>query len=144
MGRIAEVKSLAEDRSASAQRRWTRTHVGHREGDTVIGATHQQATMTLVERKIGYAIIVKIKNKTADLVSSAIITQLKPLAPLVKTMTFNNGKEFTAHQQMDKALQSTTYFADSLQFSSADRMRTSRNTSPKRGIYQLSPTRSLE
>ncbi len=68
--------------------------------------------MTLVDRKSGYAVLAKVKNKTSDLVSSAILTKLKPQAPLVKTLTFNNGKEFAEHQRIDTALKSTTYFAD--------------------------------
>lgn len=68
--------------------------------------------MTLVERKSGYALIAKVINKTADLVGSAIITKLSPLAPIVKTITFDNGKEFAGHGKIDAALNSTTYFAD--------------------------------
>jgi IS30 family transposase len=33
-------------------------------GDTVIGADHQQAIMSIVERKSIYAIITKVINKT--------------------------------------------------------------------------------
>ena len=68
--------------------------------------------MTLVERKSCYAVIAKVINKTADLVSSAIISKLSPMAPLVKTITFDNGKEFAEHSRIDTALKSTTYFAD--------------------------------
>lgn len=78
----------------------------------MIGAAHQQAILTLVQRKSGYAILAKVKNKISDLVSGAILTKLKPLASLVKTLTFDNGKEFAEHQRIDTALQSTTYFAD--------------------------------
>ena len=90
----------------------TRAQVGHWEGDTVIGAAHKHAVVTLVERKSGYALIAKVQNKTAELVGNAIITKLGPLSPLVKTLTFDNGKEFAEHQRIDTALQSTTYFAD--------------------------------
>ena len=89
-----------------------RTQVGHWEGDTVIGAHHKQAVVTLVERKSGYALIAKVSNKTSDLVSQAIITKLNAVTPLVKTLTFDNGKEFAEHQRIDTALKSTTYFAD--------------------------------
>lgn len=68
--------------------------------------------MTLVERKSGYALIAKVINKTADLVGSAIISKLSPLAPPVKTITFDNGKEFVGRSTIDAALNSTTYFAD--------------------------------
>jgi IS30 family transposase len=90
----------------------TMSQVGHWEGDTVIGAAHKQAIVTLVERKSGYALIAKVSNKTSDLVSQAIITQLNPVTPLVKTLTFDNGKEFAEHARIDTALKSTTYFAD--------------------------------
>jgi IS30 family transposase len=116
-----------------------RTQVGHWEGDTVIGAAHKQAVVTLVERKSGYAILAKVKNKTPDLVSSAIITKLNAVTPLVKTLTFDNGKEFTEHSRIDAALNSTTYFADPFASWQRDRMKTSMvycvNTPPKRDPY---------
>jgi IS30 family transposase len=69
-----------------------RAQVGHGEGDAVIGANHKQAIITLVERKSGYALIRKVTNKTSELVGNAIITELKPLTSLVKTITFDNGE----------------------------------------------------
>ena len=84
----------------------TRAQVGHWEGYTVIGAHHKQAVVTLVERKSGYALIAKVINKTSDLVSTAIIKKLSPMAPLVKTITFDNGKEFAGHSTIDAALNS--------------------------------------
>ena len=74
-----------------------RRQIGHWEGDTVIGKGHKQAIVSLVERKSGYAVLAKVKNKTADLVSNAIIDRLKPLATKVKTLTYDNGKEFAHH-----------------------------------------------
>ena len=40
------------------------------------------------------------------------MAKLRPLAPLLKTMTFDNGKEFVGHKTIDAALNSSTYFAD--------------------------------
>jgi IS30 family transposase len=54
----------------------------------VIGAAHKQAVVTLVERKSGNAVLANVKNKTSDLVSSAIITKLNAVIPLVKILTF--------------------------------------------------------
>lgn len=76
------------------------------------GAAHKQAIVTLVKRKSGYALISKVSNKTLELVSNAIISKLGCVAPLVKTLTFDNGKEFAEHARIDQALQSTIYFAD--------------------------------
>ena len=78
----------------------------------MIGAAHKQAVVTLVERKSGYAVLAKVKNKTSDLVSSAIINKLSPMTLLVKTTTFDNGKEFAEYKKMDSSLNSTTCFAD--------------------------------
>lgn len=97
-----------EDRPAHVEHR---KQIGHWEADTVIGVNHQQAIVTLVERKSGYAVIAKVKNKTAKLVSKAIIKQLLPLAAKVKTITYDNGKEFAGHAYIDKKLGSTGYFA---------------------------------
>ena len=88
-----------------------RKQVGHWECDTVIGANHKGAIVTMVERKSGYAVIAKVTHKTSELVSQAIIEGLGPYAPRVKTLTYDNGKEFASHTQIDQALQSTGYFA---------------------------------
>ena len=88
-----------------------RRQVGHWECDTVMGANHKGAVVTMVERKSGYAVMAKVSNKTSELVSSAIVNKLKPLAARVKTLTFDNGKEFAGHGQIDEQLQSTAYFA---------------------------------
>ena len=88
-----------------------RKQVGHWECDTVIGASHKGAVVTMVERKSGYAVMAKVEKKTSELVSSAIVDKLQPLAARVKTLTFDNGKEFAGHAHIDQQLQSTAYFA---------------------------------
>ena len=89
-----------------------RRQVGHWECDTVIGASHKGAVVTMVERKSGYAVMAKVEKKTSELVSSsAIVDKLKPMAARVKTLTFDNSKEFAAHTHIDEQLQSPTYFA---------------------------------
>ena len=50
-----------------------RKQVGHWECDTVIGANHKGAIVTMVERKSGFSVIVKVSQKTSELVSRAII-----------------------------------------------------------------------
>jgi len=90
----------------------TRRAIGHWELDTIIGKGHKQAIVSMVERKSGYAVLAKVPRKTADHVSTAIITCLKPIAAMVKTLTYDNGKEFSEHAATDKALGSVAYFAD--------------------------------
>ena len=85
--------------------------MGHWECDTVLGASHKGAVVTMVERKSGYAVMAKVSNKTSALVSSAIVDKLKPMAAKVKTPTYVNGKEFAGHSLIDQELNSTAYFA---------------------------------
>jgi IS30 family transposase len=90
----------------------SRRQVGHWEGDTVIGVRHQQAIVTAVERKSGFTVLQKVSHKTAEEVSDALVEGLSPFDKLVKTITYDNGKEFAAHAVVDQALGSTAYFAD--------------------------------
>jgi IS30 family transposase len=76
-----------------------------------LGCKRGVSIVTLVERKTGFTLIAKVLRKTAQAVSQACIELLKPYQPWVKTITFDNGKEFAQHQNIDAALGSTTYFA---------------------------------
>lgn len=82
------------------------------EGDTALEAHYKQAIVTLADRKSGCAFIAKLNNKTSDLVSAAIINRPSLMEPPVKTITFDNGKEFAKHSRIDTALKSTAYFVD--------------------------------
>lgn len=107
-GQIPQRRPIAKRPAHIEQRK----QVGHWEGDTVIGAGHSQAVVTLVERKSGYAKLIKVSNKTAEQVSHAIETALVPMGARVKTLTVDNGKEFAYHQKTDRVLGIQTYFAD--------------------------------
>ena len=80
---------------------------------TVIVVDHQQAIVTMVGRKSGYAKLCKAANNRADLVSQAIRHRLKPLGALVKTLRVDNEKEFAYHQQVDQTQGIQTYFDNS-------------------------------
>jgi IS30 family transposase len=56
-------------------------------------------------------VIVKVAHKTSELVSNAIVEGLQPFADRVKTLTYDNVKEFELHIQIDQAIKSTGYFA---------------------------------
>ena len=78
----------------------------------MIGAGLKHANVTLVERNNGFAVLARVTRKTSDLVSPAIITSLTSLAQRVKTVTYDNGKQFTDYAFADEPLKSTAYFAD--------------------------------
>jgi IS30 family transposase len=67
----------------------------------MIGANHKQAIFTVVERKSGHAVIAKAENKTDDPISAEIVNRLKPFGTIIKTLTFDNGKELGGHDKID-------------------------------------------
>jgi IS30 family transposase len=88
-----------------------RSRIGDWEADTVIGKQGGDVLVTLVERKTRWSMIGKAPNRTAQEVRAVIVRRLLPLASHVQTLTYDNGKEFAFHQDIDKELQSNGYFA---------------------------------
>lgn len=88
-----------------------RTRIGDWEADTVIGKQGRAVLVTLVERKTRWSMIGKAPDRTAQKVRAVIVKRLLPFASDVKTLTYDNGKEFALHQEIDKELQSNGYFA---------------------------------
>jgi IS30 family transposase len=97
-----------EDRPAIVE---TRSRVGDWEADTIIGKSHRQAIVSIVERKTGWTLIRKVERKTAQAVSQAMISLLKPHRKRVHTITSDNGKEFAGHEEIASELQTDFYFA---------------------------------
>jgi IS30 family transposase len=97
-----------EDRPAIVE---TRGRIGDWEADTVIGKSHKQAIVSIVERKTGFTLIHKVERKTAQAVSQAMITLLKPYRKKVNTITSDNGREFAGHEEIAKSLKADFYFA---------------------------------
>jgi transposase, IS30 family len=71
----------------------TRERYGDWEGDTIIGANHQGAILTLVERKSRFTYIEKLDGKTAKCVENAVVNFFKRTGMPCETITFDNGKE---------------------------------------------------
>jgi IS30 family transposase len=89
----------------------SRSRIGDWELDTIIGKGHKQAIVSLTERKSRYTLIKKVKRKTAQLVSDAIISLLSPVSGKVLTLTSDNGKEFAEHKIIANHLDAKFYFA---------------------------------
>jgi len=88
-----------------------RTRIGDWELDTIIGKNHKQANVSLTERKSRFTLIQKVKRKTAQCVTDAIINLLTPLSEHVHTLTADNGKEFADHKTIASKLNAKFYFA---------------------------------
>jgi IS30 family transposase len=67
--------------------------------------------LTLVERKSLLTKISKMPRSTARATKNSTVRRLKPIGDFVHTITFDNGKEFTAHQDIATALKAKIFFA---------------------------------
>ena len=106
-GHIANRTSIAERPAIVA----TRCRIGDWEADTIIGKGHQQALVSLTERKSKLTLLSKVERATAEAVEKAITNLLAPLSGQVHTITSDNGREFACHQEVAQALAADFYFA---------------------------------
>ena len=89
-----------------------RSRLGDWEGDTIVGKDHQGAIVSLVERKSRYTLLRKVEKRKAERVKMAITLALNPFKGLaLKTLTYDNGKEFAEHAAISESLEVQTYFA---------------------------------
>jgi IS30 family transposase len=89
-----------------------KTRFGDFEVDTIIGKDHKGAIVTLVDRKSKFTLMKIVESKRADVVTQAIIELLYPIKKLVHTITSDNGKEFSYHEQIANHLKIKFYFCD--------------------------------
>lgn len=90
----------------------TRLTSGHWEADLMLFSKYGQAVLTLHERYTRLLIAVRLPNKSAHPVVTALMRTLKPLPlELRKTITFDNGTEFAYHYELHK-YNIDTYFCD--------------------------------
>ncbi len=87
----------------------TRKTIGHWEGDSMISRKSSFGLNTLVERKTGLVLISKIRNRTAQETTQAVIERLKSFSP--KTLTLDNGTENFGYEKIEDELFISCYFA---------------------------------
>jgi transposase, IS30 family len=88
-----------------------KAEIGHWEGDTVEGKGHQGGIGTFVDIKSKYLVIRKVNDKSALEMKNAVLDGFKNYPKIAKTFTFDNGTEFSLHDQMEKELGTEVYFA---------------------------------
>jgi len=88
-----------------------KTRIGDWELDTIIGAQHKGAIVSMVDRASKLTKLVKVSHKTAEEVTEALIKKLGPIREFVHTLTADNGKEFAYHQSVSSALEADFFFA---------------------------------
>lgn len=88
-----------------------RSRIGDWEIDTVIGAKHQGALVTSVERKSRYLVMAPVSSTKAQEVGDALVAIMRPHRARVETITADNGREFAQHEAIARRLAASVYFA---------------------------------
>lgn len=107
-GKIPDRKPICE-RPAEAD---DRSVAGHWEVDTVIGARHKGAIVTVAERSSRFLAAGVAGRKTKTQVGDAMLRCMSKHKASCKTITFDNGLEFSGHAEVGRSLGAGTFFAD--------------------------------
>ncbi len=91
----------------------SRSRYGDWESDTLEGAKGKGGLATHVERKSRYLVVSKLQDKRSSTYTRKTITALSTIADkYLKTMTVDNGKEFSGFKQIEQKVGVKVYFAD--------------------------------
>ena len=100
--RSASARPAVEDRAVP----------GHWEGDLLCGSANSYI-VTLVERHSRYVMLAKVPNRDSQSVITALIDQAHRLPDeLIKSLTWDRGKEMAQHKRFTLATDVAVYFCD--------------------------------
>lgn len=88
-----------------------KSRFGDLEIDTVIGKNHKGALLTINDRATGLVWIRLLSGKEAAPLTKATIEALMPIKELMHTITADNGKEFSFHEEIARELNVSVFFA---------------------------------
>ena len=89
-----------------------RARVGNFEGDLINGLFGTGNLVTIAERMTRFVFFAYVATKEADAVAGAVIGLLASLPKsFLKTLTFDNGKEFALFRAVEQAVGLKVYFA---------------------------------
>lgn len=113
-GSLKDKRGVIKDRVSIEQRPEIvdlRQRPGDLEIDTIIGSNHKGAILTINDRATGMVKMKKLDSKEADKLAIATIESLQEWKPFLKTITADNGKEFSEHEHISKSLGIDFFFA---------------------------------
>jgi IS30 family transposase len=91
----------------------TRLQPGHWEADAMLFSTAGQAILVAQERHSRLTLALHQPSLKADPVADSLHRMLRPVPPaLRRSITFDNGTEFTRHQRIERQLGVHTFFCD--------------------------------
>ena len=77
----------------------------------MMGSNHKSALLVMTDRTTLVTMIEKLETKNADEVNQKILKRLTNFSSCwVKTLTYDNGKEFAKHHEVADSLNVKTYF----------------------------------
>lgn len=88
-----------------------RLRLGDFEADSVVGRGRSGNIVTMVDRTSGLFLAELVPSLEATVVCSAVTRQLSPYKNILKTITFDNGREFSRHSDIAIDLGSDNYFS---------------------------------
>ena len=107
-GKLANKRMIGE-RPAVVE---ARQQPGHWEIDTVMGRGEKDCIVTVVERKSGYLLMGKLRNRTKAELNKRTIQLIRQYADSFKTITADNGTEFHGYADIEAATDVIFYFAN--------------------------------
>ncbi len=109
-GQIPDAIAISERPAEAADR----AVPGHWEGDLIVGKNSGSAIGTLVERTTRYCLLLHLPGKHgAEQVRDQMITAINTLpAHLWRSLTWDRGREMSAHRQITDQTGIDIYFAD--------------------------------
>jgi len=90
-----------------------RSRVGDWEGDTIVGKGHHGYVATFVDRRSGYLVASRMRDKRARSLNRAAERAFRAVPESARySLTVDNGTEFAKHELLSHRLQLSIYFAD--------------------------------
>lgn len=102
-------KRRIDERPAVTERRG---QIGDWEGDTMMGRDKRVRIVTFVDRRTGYLVVYLLPQLRAELLTKLAVQKFRRI-PLKKrkTITRDNGIEFSDWERLEKQTKTTVYFA---------------------------------
>ena len=85
--------------------------IGDIEGDTIMGAQHKGAILSYVDRHSKYTKLALMPDKKSESVLLGTRQTLEQFKGRLHTITFDNGKEFSGHEDLSALLTVSCFFA---------------------------------
>jgi IS30 family transposase len=106
-GMLAGKRHISERSETIDQRK----RVGDWEIDTVMGSGDLHCILTLVERKTGFTLIGKLKDRTKAETDACLLRLIRSYGDKILTITADNGTEFHGYKDIEKRTDIKFYFA---------------------------------